>query len=321
MDQITGPDQTPAEEAGTLPNPPRGHRRRNTWITVAVVAVVALVVFGLLGYQAFTKRLAAARQLDEATALVEQGDIIVVQVDGVIREKVTPELAESARGAQRQVPEAATQLERAVKLIETGYSDLTEDEQRRANLLKAAANARLAMLAVAPEVLEFNVKAAESLTSARDAWDKVLAADKLSDQAVAAYNKLTKASVGDSSKLNKGAAEQLMASRSGFAEAERAFPEVPFETYVAYIDTRIRLNKLSQQSDAAWLAGQLVKANSLISSYNAEDKKAVAQAALLPTSPEAAIATAYENAVKESTDAYYLARDKATKADDKLRNF
>lgn len=321
MDQPTGSEQATEQAPAAQPSADARRTKRNIWIIVAVVGVIALVVFGLLGYQSFTKRLAAARQLDEATGLVEQGDVIVVQVDTVVREKVTPELAESAKGAQSRVPEAVTQLKRAVELIEAGYPDLTEDEQKRANLLKAAAAARLAMLDVAPELLGYNVKAAEALSVGRSAWDKVLEADKVSDQAVAAYNKLSKSGVGQSSKLNKRAAELLAASRSGFQEAEKAFPEAPFETYIAYVDTRVRLNKLSQQSDAAWLAGSLVKANSLISTYNVEDKKAVAQAKGLPASPEQAIADAYEKAVKESTDAYYAARDEATKADDELRDF
>lgn len=296
-------------------------RRRALLIGAAAVAAIVLLIIGVVMYQAITQRQAAAGRLADAIELIEQADAVVVQIDGVVREEVTPELASRARGASERVGEAREQLEEAVRLIETARPDLNDDEREQAELLENTANARLGMLEHAPAILEFNAKAAEALPLAEQAWDLTLSADKLSDQAVASYNKLTKAGVQQSSKLNRQAASQLASAAVLFGQAGTAFPEAGLDRYSAYVSSRVRLNKLSQDSDAAWLKGDLAKANSLIATYNAEDKRAVSLAKALPPSPRQAIASAYESASKDATERYYDARESATKADERLRRF
>lgn len=322
-------NETPAapERATERPETPRPRRARGAgrdrsrtiWIAVAAVGIAALVVFGFVGWGVFQDRLEAARNLDEARALIEDADAVVVAVDRVVREEVTPALASEARAADDRIPGATESLKEAASLIGRGDSKRTKDERELAALLRTAAEARIDMLAQAPAILALTTKAAGALDPAVEGWEAVLAADKLSDQAVVAYNKLTKAGVQESSKLNKQAADKLEVARSAFSKAEAAFPEAPFESYLAYVDTRIRLNKLSQQSDQAWLKGDVAGANSVANQYNVLDKQAVDEAKKLPPSPEQAVATAYENAAGSATDAYYAARDAATQADQQLR--
>jgi len=175
------------------------------------------------------------------------------------------------------------------------------------------------MMQQAPTILRLNQGAAEALTPAREGWDRVIAADKKSDQAVAEYNRLTTSGVRRSSTLNNQVATELASARVAFEQAERLFPEAHFEVYIAYVDARIALNALSRQSDAAWLKGDKAKANSITASYNAQDARAIQQARALPESPEKAIATAFETAGQKPMEAYYKARDAATDADKALR--
>lgn len=284
---------------------------------VAVVLVVALL--GLVGYRMFATQVGAAKQLDSAAVLVEEADSIVVQVDAVVRSDVTTGLADSAAAAAGRVPEAQWALKDALELIEQVERTGGRADKERAGLLREASQARLDMLEQAPAILTLNIQASEAMPLAREGWEAVLRAAKLSDEAVAAYNKLTKSGVKQSSKLNKQAATELATARDRFVKAEAAFPEVPFETYLAYIDTRIELNKLSQQSDAAWLDKDTAKANEIIVRYNELDATGVTQAKALPPSPEQAIAEAFEKAAQEPTNAYYRARDAATAADEALR--
>jgi len=318
------------EEFGPMPvEEPAPRRRRSRagqrvferapWLGYAIAAVLVVAVAGFLAYQGFTTRLDSARKVDTATALIEEADVIVVQVDTVVRSEVTSTLAEPARIAATQVPTGVEQLDRAIKLLETGRGGNTTDGQRRGDQLLAAARARRAMLEQAPEILRLNAGASDALVPARDGWNKVIAADAKSDRAVTAYNRLKKDGVLQSRKLNREVAAELAAARTLLETAEGLFPEAPFEAYVAYVDARIALNRLSQQSDAAWLKGDLKQANSLTSSYNVQDAGAIAQARALPETPEKAIADAYEAAARAATDAYYTARDAATDADKELR--
>jgi hypothetical protein len=287
---------------------------------LAVVLAIILCVVGVIwGYRLFTARIEAVKRIDAATALIEDADAVVVQADSVIREKVTPELADAARRASKRIPQAHSDLKNAVRLLDEARPLSSSGDLKRVDLLARAAQARIDMLNEAQVLLALNVAASDSMPVARDAWDNVLAADRLSDKAVAAYNKLTKAGVKSSRTRNKQAAAKLATARAKFAEADRSFSEAPFEQYLAYVDARIRLNGLSQKSDIAWLKGNVKSANSVAKTYNAEDKQAVLLAKQLPASPDQAIADSYESAAKAATDAYYAAREAATKADASLR--
>jgi hypothetical protein len=283
---------------------------------LAVILVAAALVWG---YQVFTARIEAVESIDAATALIEDADAVVVQVDSVIRAKVTPELAEGARNAAQRAPKAKADLQRAVTLLDEARPRGSDDDRVRIDLLVRTAHARIDMLDQAQGILDLNIAASETLPLARDAWDNVLAAARLSDQAVSSYNKLTKAGVQTSNKHNKQAAAQLAVARTRFAAADKRFPQAPFQQYLLYVDARIRLNSLSQQSDTAWLEGDVKRANDVAKTYNSEDKKAADLARQLPVSPDVAIAEAYEGAAKAGTGSYYSARDTATEADAALR--
>ncbi len=329
----TGPLQrsteTPSRSGGRTP---RRRRARGTGglrnaspgrgpLILAVLLAIILCVAGVVwGYRLFTARIEAVKRIDAATALIEDADAVVVQVDSVIREKVTPELADAARQASGRIPQARTDLTRAVRLLDEARPLSTSADRTRVDLLTRAAEARIGMLGEAGVLLALNVAASDSMPVARGAWDDVIAADRLSDKAVVAYNKLTKAGVKASRTYNKQAALKLAAARTKLTEADRSFSEAPFEQFIAYVDARIRLNGLSQKSDSAWLKGNVKSANSVAKTYNTEDKQAIALAKQLPASPDQAIADAYEGAAKAATDAYYAAREAATKADASLRS-
>jgi hypothetical protein len=318
---MTEPDAT----SHAAPQPPVAdarYGRRRLLLAVAVgLGAIAIVAFGILSYRSFDRRLESARKLDRATALVEDADAIVVRVDEIVRAEVTPDIVERARGAADRVRPAEKMLAEAIDLAEEAQPDLTDDDQERAELLIESASARLEMLEPAPTILEANAQAASALPLANEGWDDVVEADKLADQAVASYNKLNRAGVSASSKLNKEAAGLLTGARDRLDSAENAFPAAPFELYLAYIDARIALNRLSQQSDREWLAGEIGKANAVIARYNVDDKKAVALAKKLPPSPDEAVADAFTSSTEQATDAYYAARERALKADQAIRDY
>lgn len=284
-----------------------------------IAGILVVAVAGYFSYRTWSERSEAARRIGEATSLVEQADEVVVQVDEVVRAEISSQTAVLASGVASEVPGASALLREAVETIDVAALDADEAGKERALALKEAAIARLDMMSQAPAILDATRGASEALPLATAAWEQALEADRLGRRAVTAYNKLTRAGVRDSSRLNKLAAAELAAARDGMVGAEEAFPAAAFESYLAYLDLRIELNKLSQQSDSLWLKDEFAKANAVISTYNEKDKKAVALAKTLPTSPAKAVADAYEASAKAATDEYYAARDRATEADGKVR--
>ncbi len=292
---------------------------RRLLIGALVLGLGALLVFGVIAYRTWTVTTAASRQLDEAISLVERADEAVVRIDEVVGSEITTSSAEQAEQAQAALGEAQGMLTEAATLCGGALVDLSADQKPKAEALRDAAQARLRMLEHAPTVLDATRKASSALPLATSAWERTIEADRTSKRAVAAYNRLTKAGVLKSRDLNNGVTAELARAREEMESAEKAFPEAPFEQYLAYIDVRIELNEISKASDAAWLKGDVEGANAKIAAYNEKDERAVKQAKTLPDSPAKAVAEAYAAMADAATKAYYAARDEATEADARVR--
>ena len=133
------------------------------------------------------------------------------------------------------------------------------------------------------------------------------------------YNKLTKAGVRASATQQAGRREALLVEEGLRGRGGRvlrcALRRLPD------LRAHARLNRLSQESDKAWLADEFERANKIISDYNKLDAKAVKRASALPASPDAAVAAAYAKAAEALTAQYYDARDKTLQADRALREY
>lgn len=296
----------------------RARGRSRAWVSWVIVLV--LVLGGAAAaYLLLSRKAGASSRLDDAFSDVEKADRIVVDVDAVIQEEITTQTAGRAEDVVGRIPDAEKLLKSAVTGALDAKPRLGDEDKADADALVAAARARLDMLKQAPLILQLNVKASNALGPGASAWAKVLEADKLNRSAAAEYNKLTKAGVTSSSALNAKALSALTEARTLFDTAEKAFPEAPFEKYLAYVDARSALVKLSQQSDALWLKGDVAGANKVIATYNIADKKTVEQGKALPVSTEQAIADAYDAAASQATEAYTSARKAAMKADSRIR--
>jgi len=294
-------------------------RNRTVWITLIALGVVVLAVASVSAWRVMGGRLEAARQLDRATLMVERADNTVIAFDEVVRAEVSPSIAIKARQVEPRIESARKELEASLKLIDSAMPRLTDDERRRAMLLKTAAAARIEMLDSAPAILSANIKAADATPLASGAWTSTLAAAKMTERAVAEYNKLTKSGVQASATFNAQAEQAFTESRDLFSRAATAFPEAGMERYVVYLDQKLKQVALSRQSDAAWIAGDISQANRLIAAYNVEDAKSVALVKELPVTPSVAIADAYKQLADPATAAYFKGRRKAADADKALK--
>lgn len=294
-------------------------RERKIWTALIIGGVVVVIIAGILGWGVMSKRLASAKQMDQAIILVESADSSVIAIDKVIRAEVTPEVGQQALELQPTVAPTVAKLTEAVSLIDSAYPNLNNAERAKADLLKKTAKAKLAMLEQVPVILSANVMVAKSQPLAQQARDQTLAGDKLADSAVASYNKLTKAGVQDSAVKNAQAEKAFVSARDLFSQAATAFPEADLGRYVAYVDQKLVQVRISRKSDAAWLAGKPAKANTFIAAYNKADAKGIAMYKALPASPITAIADAYKALADGPTELYFEARDKASTADQSLK--
>ena len=320
-DEASAPD--PAQERPVPPDMEQAYRRlsRRAIIVTSIVVFTVLAAAVLIGSSAISRRFEGARNLDRALRLVEGADDVVLDIDEVVRSEVSTALAERARLLQGKLPATRRDLEESEDLIDAAMSGVTEDEQRRARLLRASVAARLEMLESADTILGANVKAGLALAPGNEGWTHLLAAEKLADESVREYNKLQQASVARSSRLSSQATVRLRKARVYFSQAATAFPEAGFERYLDFIDGKIALLGLSQRSNTAWLKGDVAASNAVIRLYNAKEQQVLTLARALPETPGKAIADAYENLAGSATARYEAARKKATEADARLDAF
>jgi len=327
-DQSSGAEQTPPQQpmSPVSTQPPiqapaeTKKARGRTWIVLGVIlALVVLGAIGWYGYQLTTTRSAAQDTLAEATALIESADKVVLEIDEIVRAEVTAEVGEQATDVQPKVDPAVADLDAAITMLDAVKPDLRDEDIERADALIASAEARLKMLEQAAPILEANAAAGAAIDPAEKGWALALDGEKLADQSVAEYNKLTKDSVSKSATLTAQSEAKFKEARTEFETAHAAYPAAGLDVYVVYIDQKLAALALSRKADQAFIAGDNAKANEFSNQYNAKDKQVIELAKKLPDSPSAAIADAYEKEAGEPTRLYFEARAEATDADAALR--
>ncbi len=301
-----------------MPDTPRSAMSR-TGIIVLVIVVLAIAVgAGLYGYRVSTARRAAVEELDKATKLLQSADLVVLEVDDLIRQKLSDEVGAQAGELLEALPDASAELDLALKTLAGAAPDLPGDRISEAEALADSARARQDMLLSARPILEANEKVAAALSPALAAWDLVLEAEKIADQSVAEYNKLTKDSATAAQTLGTQAGQKLTEARTQFAASDKALPGAKLSRFTNYVDEKLKLLELSKKAISSFLAGDNATANEFSNQFNAKDKQISALAKTLPESPSGPIADAYEAMAGVSTDKYNAARDEATKADAEL---
>ena len=234
-----------------------------------------------------------------------------------MRAKVEPELGEKARGAIERVDDADMMLARPCA-HRRGRLDLNDDEREQADLLKASASTRRAMLDRTRDP-RGNASAASALPLAIEGGRACSrpTGSRTSGRGLQQAHEGRRPEVPEAQRT---APVLLDSRRERSSPPKTAFPAAPFEEYLEYVERPHR----HEQAVAALRRGVARRttchgANKIIGEYNKQDKRAVALAKELPTSPEQAIAEAYTETTKELTDEYYAAREKALAADKALR--
>lgn len=337
MDETTRPDPEHApESAGSggappiiappasaeAPTPPPGGPRKDLAIVAIVVACIALIALGIAGwmyYETTTAQRAAVDKLEDATALVESADAVVLDLDEIVRSEISSELVTRTVEVAEAVPGAVDELEEALALIDESLVDLPDDEIAYARALQSSARARLEMLEYAEPILDANRKAASALGPATRGWALILEANDLSRKAVEEYNKLTRESVTRSAELTRESNEKVKRASELFSEAATGFPEADLSMYVEYAEEKAAALAISMQADEAFLANRPAEANTLGDRFNEAEKQLAEKARELPDSPAEPIAAAYEKLAGASTESYFQARARATEADARLR--
>jgi hypothetical protein len=325
------PEGQPSEENGIEPSATQpesdtlsvasdeqDRRARRVWLMLWIGGGIVLILFLLAFWPVMRGRLDAAKQLDEAQALLKQARGSVSDVDRVVAQQLSADPSVATPDVSPQVLVARRELTQIDALVDDAMPHLTEDEQRRATLVRDAADARLAMLESAPTMLKTSARSATSLEPANAAWQEAQLANHSEASANAQYGKQTALGVRTSADLYARAAAQLKSGNSLYSQAASAFPEAGYIRYADQGNLRINALRLATASTASWLAGNRALAKAQHAQYVAQSAKAEAAAKALPAPPGRAGGDAFEQIAGRSRQAYEAARAKAVAADEAL---
>jgi hypothetical protein len=293
-------------------------RERRIWFALIAGGALVLLVFLLAFWPVMKGRLNAAKQLDDATALLKQARGSVSDVDRLVAAQLSAQPSATAPDVSPQILVARRELMQIDTLIDDAMPHLTEDEQRRAVLLREAADARLGMLAAAPALLKLSAKSARALAPANAAWRESQLADQTEASANAQYAKQTALSVRMSSDSYGQASTQVKTANSLYSQAASAFPEAGYNRYVDQGNLRIVALKSATASAASWVSGNKAIAATQHAQYVSQSAKAQAAAKALPSPPGRAAGDAFERLAGASRQAYEAARAKVVAADEAL---
>lgn len=299
---------------------PKPHKSRKALRIALVLLVIAVVAgAGILVAGQLSRTSGARGNLNRAIEKLSAAEPAVLQVDNAVRSEITSAIVPAANAAVTSAGTASAQLNQALALLDEAAPGLADGDAALASAVREAVMARKTMLAEATTILEADGRAGTVVDAAHEAWNLAAEAGTLTVSAAAEYNKHTKAGVQASTKLSNDATAKLKTARSLLDTVTAGFPEANMKPYTAYIDARMKLLDSSRKIDSTWLAGKVADANKLLDAYNAEEKKVVAMATALTTTPAGEIANAYETLTKSAIARYFEARDTARAADERVK--
>lgn len=309
------------DDGMTAPVAPEAPRKPRKALRVALVLVAVTVVgaAALVGVGRLSSASSARGNLDNAIEKLSAAEPGVLQVDNAVRSEITSALVPASTEALDVSAEASSDLNDALAYLDDAVPGLSNGDAVLAAAVRDAVLARKSMLSEADSVLKVDARAGAVLDAARDAWTLAAEAGTLTVNAATEYNKHTKAGVEASTKASNEATAKLKAARSLLDTVTAGFPEADMAPFTSYIDARLKLLDSSRKIDSTWLAGKVEDANKLLDAYNAEEKKVVAQATALTTTPAGALAAAYETLTEDAIARYFEARDAARAADDRVK--
>jgi hypothetical protein len=151
--RVAPENEGPETKSTTAEPSDADHSERRIWWTVFAVGAMVFVGIMMLGRPLVEGRLAAARNLDRATALIAGTDDALAALDPEVRAVSATGTTAIEAGTLPAISDLRATLDQAARLSQTGYERLTQEEQKRAEIIKAMAIARIAVLDAADAVL------------------------------------------------------------------------------------------------------------------------------------------------------------------------
>ena len=305
-------------------------RKRRRWpVTIAIILTVIIVggatTYFVLSSQALereARRTEGYALLDEAIALIQESDQVIISLDLAVTTEVTEaNIAERGMLLER-VPTALDTLDIANEKARAAVELLTapDDLEFAEQVIQAVTN-RKDMLTSGEVIITKDIEAMESALIFGRAWELIINADtelrattQLSLNNV--FNELYEAIDRNNAIINS-----LEHASELLTQAQEAFKEADFATISQYVTLKKESVQLAIEADQFILEGNFDAYSAKNIEFGLKDAAVVEAASRLPFEPLTLITDAYDVATAEFRAQYFSARANAAEADALIREY
>jgi hypothetical protein len=304
--------------------------QRRRWPILIALSLFLILVSGTITYivlynqamQRETNRTSGYRLLDEAIALVQEGDLEVIALDEAIKTEITAEDLARRRVILEKVPTTTKTLTSALEAAQAAQPLLTssEDQAFARHVLDAAAN-RLDMLSSGAVLLDNDIKAMNCAQLFGLAWDLLVRADEDMRSATKTAQSGNYYDVRAAIDLNTTVLEVLNQASELLGQAQAAFEAADFSAVSSYLILKKESVELAISSDQALLDANLDAAYTHNSAFAQKDAEVVAAAARIPADPLSLIISTYDRVISADKQLFDSARANVADADVFIREY
>lgn len=304
--------------------------RRRRWPVIIAIILAAIVISGAVTYfvlasqasEREASRAAVYGALDEAIALIQESDQVVVALDSATVTEVTEADLAERQALLERVPDTLETLDSAEEYVNEALELIVSgDDKDFAEQITAAITNRRDMLTSGKAIITKDIEAMNSALLFGSAWELVVAADAELRTTTELSRTGNMYSLQEAIERNQAVASTLEQAATLIAQAGEAFSEADFSTVETYLTLKRESVALAIEADQAVLNGDLATVNAKNTEFGLKDAEVVEAASLIPANPLTLITDAYETSTADDRALYDSARANAADADVYIREY
>ena len=304
--------------------------KKKRWPRVIAVSIATILIAGGVTYLALQQlavhrddqRRAGYLLIDEAIALIQESDAIVVSLDQTINSQVTNSALPQLQALLNQVPSARNSLTQALEKAQ--QADALFSEQRDHDFVQIVFNSieyRQILLDDGTQLIGHDITAMNCLILFDEAWNSILEADSDMREAAehSASGNYTRTQLAIS--LNHSAQDKLTYAQQKLRESQELYDSVNYEVIFVYLETKKESAIIAEEADRLFIDGYPTESREKNEEFIEIDAMAVAAASRIPNDPTSLITSVYDLKTAQVRGHYQRIRGLAVEADTLIRDY
>lgn len=295
------------------------HAKRRV-VRVGAGIAAGVVVIAALGIGAFFLYRASGEGLQKkAVQEASYGDAVIEGIDDIVTANVDARTPSDIESLQKRIDPARRHLQEATRLLDRAAGKEAGKDKEQIEAMRLSVSAREDILKLAPELLNENLVAAQTLIQAGKGWEQLNEGLSCNASSVAQLSVRDETHVMLARELAKQAATAFEKAGTSFNQAQTIMPEADMTAYVHYASERKDLAEQLVTVDNAFLKKQTPAARAGLAAYN-EGDRALAKLSKKTMRPLGTIiAEAYKARSGLLTQQYFSARERVAIMDKQVR--